>query len=84
MVESYLKTPSADPIRRVPVSFDSPAGGTDCALTVFGTERPVQGAEELMLYYALVFLVLGLVASLLGAYGVAAIASRRDVGKKHV
>ncbi len=29
-----------------------------------------------MLYYALVFLVLGLVASLLGAYGVAAVASQ--------
>jgi uncharacterized membrane protein YtjA (UPF0391 family) len=30
----------------------------------------------MMLYYALVFLVLGLVASLLGAYGVAAVASQ--------
>ena len=29
-----------------------------------------------MLYYALVFLILGLVASLLGAYGVAAVASQ--------
>jgi len=29
-----------------------------------------------MLYYAVVFLVLGLVASLLGAYGVAAVASQ--------
>jgi uncharacterized membrane protein YtjA (UPF0391 family) len=29
-----------------------------------------------MLYYALIFLVLGLVASLLGAYGVAAVASQ--------
>ena len=29
-----------------------------------------------MLYYALVFLVLGLVASLLGAYSVAAVASQ--------
>ena len=29
-----------------------------------------------MLYYALVFLVLGLVATLLGAYGVAAVASQ--------
>lgn len=29
-----------------------------------------------MLYYALVFLVLGLVASMLGAYGVAAVASQ--------
>ena len=29
-----------------------------------------------MLYYALVFLVLGLIASLLGAYGVAAVASQ--------
>jgi uncharacterized membrane protein YtjA (UPF0391 family) len=30
----------------------------------------------MMLYYALVFLVLGLVANLLGAYGVAAVASQ--------
>jgi uncharacterized membrane protein YtjA (UPF0391 family) len=30
----------------------------------------------MMLYYALVFLVLGLVASMLGAYGVAAVASQ--------
>ena len=29
-----------------------------------------------MLYYALVFLILGLVASLFGAYGVAAVASQ--------
>ncbi len=29
-----------------------------------------------MLYYALVFLILGLVASALGAYGVAAVASQ--------
>ena len=29
-----------------------------------------------MLYYALVFLILGLVASTLGAYGVAAVASQ--------
>ena len=29
-----------------------------------------------MLYYSLIFLVLGLVASLLGAYGVAAVASQ--------
>ena len=29
-----------------------------------------------MLYYALVFLVVGLIASLLGAYGVAAVASQ--------
>ncbi len=29
-----------------------------------------------MLYYALVFLILGLVANLLGAYGVAAVASQ--------
>jgi uncharacterized membrane protein YtjA (UPF0391 family) len=29
-----------------------------------------------MLYYALVFLILGLVASMLGAYGVAAVASQ--------
>jgi uncharacterized membrane protein YtjA (UPF0391 family) len=32
--------------------------------------------EEPMLYYALVFLILGLVANLLGAYGVAAVASQ--------
>jgi uncharacterized membrane protein YtjA (UPF0391 family) len=32
--------------------------------------------EESMLYYALVFLILGLVASALGAYGVAAVASQ--------
>jgi uncharacterized membrane protein YtjA (UPF0391 family) len=37
---------------------------------------PVQGEEEMMLYYALVFLVLGLFASALGAYGVAAVASQ--------
>jgi uncharacterized membrane protein YtjA (UPF0391 family) len=30
----------------------------------------------MMLYYALVFLILGLVASALGAYGVAAVASQ--------
>jgi uncharacterized membrane protein YtjA (UPF0391 family) len=45
-------------------------------LQILVTERPSQGEEEQMLYYALVFLVLGLVASLLGAYGVAAIASQ--------
>ena len=39
-------------------------------------KRPVQGEEEMMLYYALVFLVLGLFASALGAYGVAAVASQ--------
>ena len=39
-------------------------------------QRPGQGEEEMMLYYALVFLVLGLVASALGAYGVAAVASQ--------
>jgi uncharacterized membrane protein YtjA (UPF0391 family) len=32
--------------------------------------------EDGMLYYALVFLILGLVASALGAYGVAAVASQ--------
>jgi uncharacterized membrane protein YtjA (UPF0391 family) len=32
--------------------------------------------EESMLQYALVFLILGLVASALGAYGVAAVASQ--------
>jgi uncharacterized membrane protein YtjA (UPF0391 family) len=32
--------------------------------------------EETMLYYALVFLILGLIASALGAYGVAAVASQ--------
>jgi len=37
----------------------------------------VLGEEEsTMLYYALVFLVIGLIASLLGASGVAAIASQ--------
>jgi len=41
-----------------------------------GCLRPVQLKEESMLYYALVFLVLGLVATLLGAYGVAAVASQ--------
>jgi len=35
-----------------------------------------RGEEEIVLYYALVFLVLGLVASMLGAYGVAAVASQ--------
>jgi uncharacterized membrane protein YtjA (UPF0391 family) len=30
----------------------------------------------MMLYYALVFLILGLIASALGAYGVAAVASQ--------
>lgn len=35
-----------------------------------------EGEEEVMLYYALVFLILGLVASALGAYGVAAVASQ--------
>jgi len=39
-------------------------------------KRPVQGEEEMMLYYALVFLILGLFASALGAYGVAAVASQ--------
>lgn len=34
------------------------------------------GHDATMLYYALIFLVLGLVASLLGAYGVAAVASQ--------
>jgi len=38
--------------------------------------RPVEGEGEMMLYYALVFLILGLVASALGAYGVAAVASQ--------
>jgi uncharacterized membrane protein YtjA (UPF0391 family) len=40
-------------------------------------KRPVQGEEEMMLYYALVFLVLGLLASALGANGVAAVASQK-------
>ena len=39
-------------------------------------KRPREGEEDLMLYYALVFLILGLVASALGAYGVAAVASQ--------
>jgi uncharacterized membrane protein YtjA (UPF0391 family) len=39
-------------------------------------QGPLQGMEERMLYYALVFLVLGLFASALGAYGVAAVASQ--------
>jgi len=39
-------------------------------------KRPVQGEGEKMLYYALVFLILGLVASVLGAYAVAAVASQ--------
>ena len=34
------------------------------------------GHDATMLHYALIFLVLGLVASLLGAYGVAAVASQ--------
>jgi uncharacterized membrane protein YtjA (UPF0391 family) len=40
------------------------------------SKRPVEGEGEMMLYYALVFLILGLVASALGAYGVAAVASQ--------
>jgi uncharacterized membrane protein YtjA (UPF0391 family) len=32
--------------------------------------------EEVMLYYALVFLIVGLIAGALGIYGVAAIASQ--------
>jgi len=36
----------------------------------------LESQEEMMLYYALVFLILGLVASALGAYGVAAVASQ--------
>jgi uncharacterized membrane protein YtjA (UPF0391 family) len=36
----------------------------------------LRSQEEMMLYYALVFLILGLVASALGAYGVAAVASQ--------
>jgi uncharacterized membrane protein YtjA (UPF0391 family) len=38
--------------------------------------RLIETGEDSMLYYALVFLILGLVASVLGAYGVAAVASQ--------
>jgi uncharacterized membrane protein YtjA (UPF0391 family) len=50
--------------------------GIDRAERCLLNKRPVKGEEETMLYYALVFLILGLVASALGAYGVAAVASQ--------
>jgi uncharacterized membrane protein YtjA (UPF0391 family) len=55
---------------------DSNALGIDRAQWCPLNKGPVQGKEEIMLYYALVFLVLGLVANVLGAYGVAAVASQ--------
>jgi uncharacterized membrane protein YtjA (UPF0391 family) len=66
------------PSRHTPCTdgCDSNALGIDRAEWCPLNQGPVQGEEEMMLYYALVFLVLGLVASALGAYGVAAVASQ--------
>jgi uncharacterized membrane protein YtjA (UPF0391 family) len=62
-----LPTPRASSITRHP--------GIDRAQNPLGSAL-WRGEEDRMLYYALVFLILGLVASMLGAYGVAAVASQ--------
>jgi uncharacterized membrane protein YtjA (UPF0391 family) len=57
--------------RGIVCALDDVDGGRE-----LGRLRASAAREESMLYYALVFLILGLVANLLGAYGVAAVASQ--------
>jgi len=70
---------TAGALSRMPYGRGERRTGILCASAdLVGLDRevgsPYKGGP--MLYYALVFLVFGLVASLLGAYGVAAVASQ--------
>ena len=68
-----MKPLVAEPARHLRKGFEDQA---PASIVLQLSRCSVQGKEDLMLYYALVFLILGLVASVLGASGVAAVAAQ--------